>query len=121
MPNLNKNTFKPSWLPERQNTRATGDQRFYNSWSWRKCSAQYRNTHPLCENCYDKGRLKESEVVDHIIPMPEGEALDVDNFMSLCHVCHNSKSGLEGKKGGPLIDYAYGLPVRREDIFLLLR
>ena len=121
MPNFNKNTFKPSWLPERQNTRSTGDQDFLNTSAWRRVAAMHKIEFPLCENCKNKGRISEVRETDHIIPRPIGELLDYRNLMSLCKSCHGQKSSLEGKKGGPLIDYAYGLPVRRDDIFLLLR
>ena len=60
-------------------------------------------------------------MVDHVIPMPYGEPLDVDNFMSLCHTCHNQKSGMEGHAGGPLIPHLHGLPVDRNEIFKLLK
>lgn len=122
MPSLPKKSFIPSYLPEPAvNKRATGDQAFYNSWSWRNCARQYRNLKPLCENCKDKGRLTEAQVVDHIIPMPHGEGLDAENFMSLCHRCHNQKSGKEGHVGGPLIAHAGGVPVDRTEIFKILR
>lgn len=121
MPTLPKGKYYPAWQPPPETTRATGDQEFYNSWSWRKVSKLYRADNPLCENCYAKQRLTEAELVDHIIPMPTGQALDADNFMGLCHVCHNSKSSHEGRTGGPLIAHRDGLPVNRSDIFKFLK
>lgn len=122
MPNLPKKTFRPSHIQEPvYSDRATGDQVFYNSGTWRSFSRAYRIENPLCENCYDKGRLTEAQIVDHIIPIPVGEKLNDANCMSLCHVCHNRKSGKEGHAGGPLIAHAGGLPVDRTEIFKILR
>lgn len=121
MPNLPKKSFKPDYLPAPEKTRATGDQDFYNSWAWRKLAKVYRIDNPICENCKDKNRRVEAEMVDHTIPMPTGRALDKRNLMSLCHICHNSKSGQEGKVGGPLIAHIDGLPINRNDIFKLLK
>lgn len=121
MPTLPKKSFTPSYVPEPDKvTRATGDQVFYNSFEWRACSRIFRAQNPLCENCYQKGRLSPAQVTDHVIPMPQGEALDARNFMSLCHRCHNQKSGKEGHTGGPLIARLNGLPVDRNEIFKLL-
>lgn len=121
MPTLPKKSFIPKYAPQPAvNQRATGDQAFYNSLPWRKCSQGYRQNHPLCENCKDKSRLTEAHVVDHVIPMPHGEGFAAENFMSLCHRCHNQKSGKEGHAGGPLIAHAGGLPVDRNEIFKIL-
>lgn len=121
MPTLPKKSFTPSYIPPPDKvTRATGDQAFYNRIAWRTCSRVFQSLNPLCENCKDKGRLTEAQMVDHVIPMPIGEALYYLNFMSLCHRCHNQKSGKEGHAGGPLIAHLNGLPVDRTEIFKIL-
>ena len=69
---------------------------FYNSRAWRKLSRDFRQCNPLCTVCFKKGIVKRAAVVDHIIPIRMGgEPLDWDNLQSLCHKCHNKKSGRE--------------------------
>ena len=37
-----------------------------------------------------------AQMVDHVRPINEGgAALDLENLQSLCHACHNRKSGRE--------------------------
>ncbi|WP_295941636.1 HNH endonuclease signature motif containing protein [uncultured Alistipes sp.] len=51
---------------------------------------------PLCEECQRRGITTLAQVVDHIVPINRGGAkLDMANLQSLCHPCHNRKSGLE--------------------------
>lgn len=72
----------------------TANYTFYNSYAWRQKSKSYRRSNPLCSSCLEKGRTSPSEVTDHIIPIDKGGAKwDENNFMALCHSCHNSKSG----------------------------
>lgn len=121
MPNLPKKTFSPLYVPAQLKQWATGDQAFLKSAAWVQTSKSYREDFPLCENCYQKGRLIDAAVVDHMIPRPIGDHLDRRNLMSLCHVCHNQKSGKESHAGGPLIAHAGGVPVDRTEIFKILR
>jgi 5-methylcytosine-specific restriction endonuclease McrA len=47
--------------------------------------------HPLCVECSGIG-----QVVDHIIPIRlGGEELSWENLQTMCHRCHNIKSGKE--------------------------
>jgi len=47
--------------------------------------------HPLCVECNGVG-----QVVDHITPIRlGGEELSWDNLQTMCHRCHNIKSGKE--------------------------
>lgn len=51
---------------------------------------------PLCEECQRRGITTLAQVVDHIVPINRGGAkLDMANLQSLCHPCHNRKSGIE--------------------------
>lgn len=64
---------------------------FYNSSRWRKLRSIYIKYHPLCVICSAPG-----EVVDHIKPIKQGgEPLDMANLQTMCHKCHNIKSGKE--------------------------
>ncbi|MEM9685350.1 MAG: HNH endonuclease [Bacteroidota bacterium] len=107
MPNKPKKRPRP-WKPERKPfARERSFYRFYNSSRWRKFSKSYRDKHPLCLICKKEGRVGPADVVDHIKglgylldngldPYDEGEC------QSLCHPCHNKKSGRQahGYKGG---------------------
>jgi 5-methylcytosine-specific restriction endonuclease McrA len=116
---MSRNNFL--WLPPAPKRRETGNQAFYNQSAWRIASANYRKPGGLirpCEACQYEGKLVESEVVDHIIPEePYGAALDERNFMALCHVHHNRKSGLEGHRNTPLIGHINGVPLDKTEIF----
>ena len=76
-------------------------QSFYDSSAWRKLRARYILEHPFCVECRNRGKLKEAEVVDHIVPISKGGApLDESNLQSLCWSCHSSKSIKEGSRFG---------------------
>jgi len=76
--------------------RTNTNQRFYNSTEWRRIRRNYITRFPLCVQCQNEGRVKSAEVVDHKIPINKGgDLLNENNFQSLCHVCHNKKSGRE--------------------------
>lgn len=100
MPNLPK-TFRPDWLPKREafQRRRADNQKFYNSTRWRKTRKIYLMQNPVCVQCQEAGRITAGAVVDHIKPINEGGAeLDYDNLQTLCHRCHNIKSGKEAHK-----------------------
>ena len=96
MPTLPPNKRR-SYLPSKEVKKGTGDQGFYNSYRWRKISKAYRRNYPICEVCYEgKEEIVESEVTDHIVPISAGGAeWDANNYMPMCHQCHNRKRGLE--------------------------
>jgi len=73
---------------------------FYNSRAWRRLSHAYRQANPLCEECKRSGRIKQAQVVDHIIPIRVGgDPYDMDNLQRLCAKCHNKTSGQEAAIG----------------------
>ena len=79
---------------------------FYNSKAWlvladgRKQADSY-----LCCDCMERkkaggyGRVRDAEVVHHVIPRSERPdlELDIDNLRSLCKICHNRR---HPEKGG---------------------
>ena len=89
------------WVPERTAFgRRKDNSAFYNGRKWRKFSKDFRERHPLCAKCEAQGRTAPAAVCDHIRgldflldnginPIQESEC------QSLCHQCHNSKSGRE--------------------------
>ena len=65
--------------------------KFYQTTQWRKLRNMFIKENPLCVECEDIAR-----VVDHITPISDGgDALSWQNLQSMCHKCHNSKSGRE--------------------------
>ena len=56
----------------------------------------HKRCNPLCVVCGAP-----VEVTDHIVPINQGgQVYALDNLQSLCHPCHNSKSGKETKGRG---------------------
>ncbi len=93
MPTIKKSVRRP-WQPERkaQEGRIHSNTKFYQSPAWRKLRALKLEQNPLCEQC----GMKSAKVADHITPINQGgEPLDINNLQSLCHTCHNCKSGRE--------------------------
>jgi 5-methylcytosine-specific restriction enzyme A len=71
---------------------------FYWSAAWRKLRAfAYARDNGLCVRCRQEKRLRKGDVVDHIVPVKEdwSKRLDADNLQTLCHACHNKKTGKE--------------------------
>lgn len=66
--------------------------RFYKSWEWQCCRAEYLKKEPLCERCgmpaehvHHKIRLTPDNLKDPTI------ALNFDNLESLCEKCHKKE------------------------------
>jgi 5-methylcytosine-specific restriction protein A len=74
-------------------------QKFYESPAWRRLRQIKLGQMPLCEICYAEGRITKASLVDHIQEISDGGApLDMENLMSVCHICHNKKTAQERKK-----------------------
>jgi len=91
-----------SWKPEKVAfARQDNNDKFYNSWPWRKARKAFRLKNPLCKHCDDNGIVTAANVVDHIIPIKAGgDPLKETNFQSLCNRCHNIKSSHESRGYG---------------------
>lgn len=82
--------------PKKKQEGRGADNSFYQSTPWRKLAIVHKRAHPLCAECESKGKIVPVAVTDHIKPISEGgEPLDWSNLQSLCHPCHNRKSGRE--------------------------
>lgn len=95
MPNIPKRKQRP-WLQGSQQHSKERIERnaFYQTGQWRKLRNMFIKTQPLCIECGSVG-----QVVDHITPIRlGGDPLDMENLQTLCHRCHNSKSGKEAHK-----------------------
>jgi len=69
---------------------------------WRRVRTAYIRTHPLCELCEQRGRLRPAEEVHHKLPLANGGTHDRDNLQALCKSCHSSITAREsaGWHGG---------------------
>lgn len=66
--------------------------RFYDTARWQKCRRSKLSRDPICEGC----ETRPGQHVDHITPVSKGGAIwKPSNWQSLCHNCHNAKTGAE--------------------------
>ena len=72
--------------------RKSQNSKFYESTAWRKLRAMFIRTNPVCIECGRTGA-----VVDHIVRVNDDpdRALEWSNLQTMCHRCHNAKSGRE--------------------------
>jgi len=92
MPNSPKRKQRPWLQGSQQNSKERlVRNKFYNTTRWRKLRSMFIKEHPLCVECNGIG-----QVVDHIIAIRlGGEELSWENLQTMCHRCHNIKSGKE--------------------------
>lgn len=95
MPNVPKRKQRPWLQGQQQHSRERlVRNKFYQSRQWRTLRGMFIKQHPLCIECGNVGA-----VVDHIVPIREGgESLAWDNLQTMCHRCHNVKSGKEAHR-----------------------
>lgn len=78
-----------------------GQDAFYQSKEWRKCRKIFIADNPLCVECRKKGRVREANVVDHIVPRKDGGSdFDNSNLQPMCAKCHAAKSAKEKRRYG---------------------
>jgi 5-methylcytosine-specific restriction protein A len=56
--------------------------------AWKRIRDKYVQQHPVCELCYKKGLLVETEQVHHKRPLSEGGDHSKENLIALCSSCH---------------------------------
>jgi len=79
--------------------RDTEAQSLYESPEWRTLRALHIKRNPLCEKCFERGRITPAVIVDHKVEIKDGGGrLDADNLQSLCRACHNKKTAQERAK-----------------------
>ena len=54
--------------------------------------------YPLCVSCLDKGIVRPTEEIDHIIRLEDGGPDTDDNCQGLCKDCHKEKTRQENSK-----------------------
>lgn len=79
---------------------------FYHTAAWKAAAAErMRLDNYLCCDCLERyrnggrGRVRDAEVVHHVIPRSERPdlALDIQNLRSLCKKCHNQRHPEKGQ------------------------
>ena len=65
-------------------------QRIYQNSRWQRLRAFYLSEHPLCEDCFGKGIVKEAIDVHHVLSFTTdiNLAYDYANLRALCKECH---------------------------------
>ena len=103
MPTIN-DSQRPPWNAKRKahEGRLKPNNDVYTTPHYRKAVRSHKARNPYCVMCMEKGIVTPVQVTDHIQPINMGGAIhDESNWQSLCHRCHNSKSGTERTaKGG---------------------
>lgn len=61
-------------------------------------NARIKARYPLCPLCEAKGIIRESDEVDHRVPLIAGGADDETNLWALCHDCHAAKTAEENRR-----------------------
>lgn len=114
-----KNVVKKGYCLEHKKYETTGfsnkisqSHRWYNTAFWRGSSKKIglrkqrlKYDDYLCQNCKEKGILKQAEAVDHVIDflsVKDEERQwtlfsDFENLQSLCYSCHQSKTARTNK------------------------
>jgi len=98
MATLKGASHRRPWVGERKahGRRKATNSTLYNGAQWRTLSRKHKALNPLCVMCEAQGRVSPVEVTDHIVPINQGgQPYAWDNLQSLCHRCHNIKSGTE--------------------------
>ena len=64
----------------------------YHTSRWTKESREFKKSNPLCVLCKQQGKIKASEVTDHVIPFPvHPDFWDKRNWQALCRDCNRDK------------------------------
>lgn len=74
------------------NTRRAEHHAFYDSKEWRELRAIKLAQNPVCEVCWEKGRLTMDKLlVHHVVELTQdyGLRLTLSNLQTVCVPCHN--------------------------------
>lgn len=80
---------------KRYNDNRPARHQFYFTNTWKRMRKQYISEHPLCCRCEELGLVVLATLVDHIVEIEDNPELkdDYSNLQSMCHACHNVKTG----------------------------
>lgn len=72
--------------------------------AWKRIRDKYALEHPVCEICFARGIMVETEEIHHKIPLREGGTHDRSNLIALCKSCHShihaERGDFWGSRGG---------------------
>ena len=96
MPTINLNRNKRKIQPS---NRRKERQLIYNTPEWKSLAKAFKMAFPLCEECLEKGIIKEAKHIHHIQSFMSVDdelkrkelAYDWNNLQALCVECHNNK------------------------------
>lgn len=88
-----------------QERRGTRTERGYD-YQWQQVRLMVLRREPWCRRCKANGLWTLATLVDHIIPLPEGPRLLLENLQPLCDPCHITKTAEDAARkcqgrGGP--------------------
>lgn len=76
------------------------DHDFYNSTEWKRFRKWFLSTHPTCEWCRKRGKIKPATQVDHRRPrveLPEDRWCEESECRAACASCHAKYGAKRGK------------------------
>ena len=73
--------------------------------TWEKIRKRYVQFHPVCEMCFERGIIRETEEVHHRVPLSEGGTHEESNLIALCKSCHSSIHASNGRFEGRVREY----------------
>lgn len=90
----------PERTPKRQyDHHYHNGKNIYKTSQWRKLREAQLRAEPCCATCAQYGIVTPATIADHIVEVKDGgELFDIKNLQSLCHACHNKKTGYEARK-----------------------
>jgi 5-methylcytosine-specific restriction protein A len=103
MPNIPKREKKRPWKVAKKSRKPQGGRRHdpdprYHTQQWQRTRRLVIQRDPACVLCLQLGRITETSVADHVIPvrMRDGQDdhfYDIDTIRGLCKKCHARVSG----------------------------
>lgn len=76
------------------------DRQFYKRKRWESVRSAKLNRTPLCEDCWERGRVTPATEVHHVVErkVDPSRAYDLGNLQSLCKRCHARRSNAERRE-----------------------
>lgn len=81
----------------RRERKGTRSERGYD-YQWQQVRLMVLRREPWCRRCKARGIWTIATLVDHIIPLPEGPRLLLENLQPLCDPCHKVKTAEDAAK-----------------------
>jgi len=88
-------TYRPSWLPKRKDSRPSSSARGYGSAAWQRVRLAVIARDGVCRMCGLVIHRAGEAHVDHVNPKPAdqaAEATPLEGLQLLCRSCHSQKT-----------------------------